>query len=568
MNLSLTQRHKLAPMLIFLGLALLILRCATRQPPPGGPEDKTPPRLLSSFPRPDSTNVRDLEYLEFEFDENLDRGSLRNQVWILPELPGPFEIKWKGNKKFRIVFEDSLESNQTYLATIGAGLKDLRGNTLNEPVVLPFSTGPTIDRGEISGQVLGEQAQNVFIYAYPVREDFPDSTIFHAKPRYYTQAGKSGEFRIKYLKPGVYRVYALDDQSGDRLYTLQTDRVGIPFSDVTLAAGGEQTFQHLNFTLIREDTTGPAFVRARALTELTVELSFNEALDPARHIAVEIEDSAAHTPLRVLAREVAGEERDKLILYTEAQQAVRYSAWSAPLRDEYGNSMPLDTLRFVFSGSAQPDTSTARLIEIYPPDKQKNLPYDLEIRFKFSHPVDSVSLKSSFKLLDSDSLPVAGRWRFPSLLAPEYAPDSSLKKGAAYSMEINLAGIKNVFEKPFGDTLFVYQFSTWEWSELGEIGGTVRVQNPGWEKAIIEATPVKGTEIYSVIVNTNQPYLIPFLPDGLYRLKAIIDLNQNGRYDGGQSFPFRHAEPFRVLPDTVKVRKRWTTEGVDIRFEP
>lgn len=546
--------------------ALLLLRCAVRQAPPGGPEDKTPPRLLASFPRPDSTNVRSLKYLEFEFDENLDRNSLRNQVWILPELPGSFEIHWKGNKKFRIVFQDSLEKEQTYLVTVGTGLKDLRGNTLHQPIVLPFATGPTIDRGEISGQVMGEQAQNVFIYAYPLAENFSDSAIFRSKPRYYTQSGKSGEFRIQYLKPGTYRVYALDDQSGDRLYTLQTDRLGIPFTDVTLS-NGEQTFHNLNFTLIREDTTAPQFLRARALTNLMVELSFNEALHPGQPVAVEITDSATHTPLGVLAREVGGEERDKLILYTEPQQPVRYSARLAPLRDVAGNLMPLDTLHFVFTGSAKADTSTPGLIEVYPPDKQKNLPYNLHLRFKFSHPVDSLSLKNGFTLRDSDSMAVAGRWRFLSLLAPEYVPDSSLKRGAVYRMEINLAGITNVFEKPFGDTLFVYQFSTWEWSELGEIGGIVRVGNPGWDKAIIEATPVKGTEIYSVIVNTNQPYLIPFLPDGLYRLKVIIDLNQNGRYDGGQSLPFRHAEPFRVLPDTVKVRKRWTTEGIDISFE-
>lgn len=567
MNRSVNVQHKLALILLFLGLGWFLQRCAVRQAPPGGREDKTPPRLLSSFPGPDSTNVRSLEYLEFEFDEIVDRSSLRNQVWILPELPGSFEIKWKGNKKFRIVFKDSLEKDQTYLVTIGAGMKDLRGNTLDEPIVLPFSTGPVIDRGEISGRVVGQQAQNVFIYAYPLTENFSDSSIFRARPRYYTQSGKSGDFRIKYLKAGTYRVYALDDQSGDRLYTLQTDQVGIPFTDVTLAPG-EQTFQNLNFTLIREDTTGPQFVRARALTNLTVELAFNEALGPGQHITVVIEDSAARTPLRVFAREVAGEERDKLMLYTQPQQAVRYSGRLGPVRDEAGNPASFDTLQFAFTGSAEPDTSTPRLIDIYPPDKGRNLPYDLHIRFNFSHPVDSVSLKNVFKLLDPDSMPVAGRWRFPSLLAPQYLPDTALAKGAAYSMEVDLAGIRDVFEKPFGDTLFVYQFSTWDWSELGEISGIVKVRKPAWERAVVEATPLKGPEIYSVIVNTNQPYVIPFLPDGLYRLKAVIDLNENGRYDGGQSLPFRHAEPFLILPDTVRVRKRWTTEGIHIDFEP
>jgi len=146
-------------------------------------------------------------------------------------LPTPIEVKWKGNKKFRVVLKDSLEKDQTYILTIGTSLKDLQGNTLREPIVLPFSTGPAIDRGEISGRVLGENVKDTYIYAYQVLDSIPDTTVFTKKPRYYTQVGNNGDYQLKYLKPAMYRVYALDDQDRNRFYTLEADQIGIPFAD-------------------------------------------------------------------------------------------------------------------------------------------------------------------------------------------------------------------------------------------------------------------------------------------------------------------------------------------------
>ena len=86
----------------------LLQWCAIRQAPPGGPEDKTPPKVVGTFPKPDSTNIKHLDFLEIEFDENIDRASVRNQVWFSPELPNGFEIDWKGGKKFRVVLNVSL----------------------------------------------------------------------------------------------------------------------------------------------------------------------------------------------------------------------------------------------------------------------------------------------------------------------------------------------------------------------------------------------------------------------------------------------------------------------------
>lgn len=547
--------------------ASLFERCAIRQPPPGGPEDKTPPKLLFSLPAADSVNIRHLDYLEFQFDEIIDRSSIRGQVWLLPEMPNEFEIKWKGNKKFRVVLKDSLEKDQTYILTVGTGLKDLRGNNLDEPVVIPFSTGPVIDRGEISGQVMGEEVQDVFIYAYQLPDSFPERLVFERKPRYYTQVSKSGEFRLKHLKPAAYRVYALDDRNGDRLYTLQTDWIGIPHADVSLTPGSPEA-GNINFTLIQEDTTAPELIKARSLSERRVEISFNEELDALQHFEVTITDSLTQSLLKVLAAAIDEKDASKLIVFIEPQKETTYTVAMPAVKDAAGNYSEGESLRAEFKGTSKTDTTAAKIISVFPGNGQKNIAYNSPVRLQFSLPVDTVSLKTHFQLMNQDTLPVAGHWKFLPVSAPQFIPDTLLNKGESYLFTLDWANIYSVFENSFGDSAYTYQFSAWDWAELGEVSGTVYTREANWNSAILEIAPFKGENHYSLIAATNRAYHIPFLPDDVYRMKAIIDVNGNGQYDRGSSNPFEFSEPFLFYPDTVKVRKRWTTDGINFKFNP
>jgi hypothetical protein len=78
---------------------------------------------------------------------------------------------------------------------------------------------------------------------------------------------------------------------------------------------------------------------------------------------------------------------------------------------------------------------------------------------------------------------------------------------------------------------------------------------------------MRGTGCYSTSSVIGQRYLLEFLTEGLYELRAGVDINQNGKIDDGSCLPFKFSEPFKALADTIKVRKRWTTERVDITFQ-
>ena len=103
----------------------------------------------------------------------------------------------------------------------------------------------------------------------------------------------------------------------------------------------------------------------------------------------------------------------------------------------------------------------------------------------------------------------------------------------------------------------------------GRVHSKELVPETGWDQVLLEAVAFTGSkESFQAVVRTNSPYQIPFLPEGTYQVTATIDINGNQHFDRGATVPFRYAEPFLIYSDTVKVRKRWTSDGIDFYFSP
>ena len=90
--------------------------CAYKVAPSGGPEDKTPPEIVTFFPSKDSVGIKSLSFIEIEFSESVRKTTLPGHYWIIPGLQSDLEVKWKGSKKVRFHIQDSLEENQIPVA--------------------------------------------------------------------------------------------------------------------------------------------------------------------------------------------------------------------------------------------------------------------------------------------------------------------------------------------------------------------------------------------------------------------------------------------------------------------
>ena len=139
----------------FLFISCLIQGCANQLPPGGGEEDKEPPKIVSQNPKPNSLNYQG-NSITLKFDKWIDRRSLQDAFLISPPMGKDVKYNWSG-KEVEIIFPKSFISiypNKTFVVTINSSLTDLHGNSLTRPICFAFSTGPLIDKGNISGSVV------------------------------------------------------------------------------------------------------------------------------------------------------------------------------------------------------------------------------------------------------------------------------------------------------------------------------------------------------------------------------------------------------------------------------
>jgi len=110
---------------------------------------------------------------------------------------------------------------------------------------------------------------------------------------------------------------------------------------------------------------------------------------------------------------------------------------------------------------------------------------------------------------------------------------------------------------------------TVEAERLGCLSGRVIRQGvPDSGTAFVRAHGLDEVGQESLVVTQAGEYRFSDLLPGRYLLSAFLDLDGNGRFGFGRPTPFVPAEPFWVSQDTVTVRARWETAGVDILLKP
>lgn len=98
-------------------LIIVCFSCATPIAPTGGPPDREGPVVIETTPASGTVNFSGDE-VRFTFDKFVDRGSVRQNISIEPDLAIPFEVNF--NRKTVIVsFDSDLPDNTTIIIKLG-----------------------------------------------------------------------------------------------------------------------------------------------------------------------------------------------------------------------------------------------------------------------------------------------------------------------------------------------------------------------------------------------------------------------------------------------------------------
>ncbi|MBA3560596.1 MAG: Ig-like domain-containing protein [Gemmatimonadaceae bacterium] len=250
------------------------LGCASQGFPPGGPEDKAAPALLSTSPDSGLVNTRPSKWAVFKFDEVISErpqgaATLDMLVLISPRDGAP-RVDWR-RSSIAVRPRRDWKSNTAYTITILPGISDLRNNVRRERSTIIFGTGAVIPATSISGVVFnwveGRPAVAAIVEAIAA-----DSTT------YVAVADSTGRFALLHVTPGVYRLRGFLDANSNRALD---EREAWDSSTVTVSDSVRSdiyAFQH--------DTVGPRISTVDARDSLTLRVTFDKPIDSRQTIDI------------------------------------------------------------------------------------------------------------------------------------------------------------------------------------------------------------------------------------------------------------------------------------------
>lgn len=540
-------------------LAVFLAGCAGQIPPSGGPVDKTPPKITMSSPSPNQLNFTSGE-IRIKFDKYMVERTVESSLYFPPFELKDLEIDWSG-KEMGIHVEKPYEKDRTYILTIGARSQDTHGNYLGKAYNIVFSTGSKIDTGEVVGNVYAPKAQPYTVAAYEVTPDIDTLRPNVTLPRYVTQSDDSGSYTLQGLANGKYRLICFDDQLKNYMYAPQMDIYASATHDVVVT-GEKPVVKNVDFALAKEDTSHPQLYSAALANDGLLLLKLSEPLDPLHLLPsyFVVRDSASGDTLPVdYAVRLESNKYNVVIRTTQPVRLHRkyFVTATDSLRDFQRNHMSRSNRTVVF----KPDSASAVVRPYFFnfADSAKGVTTYDTLFCQFVVPyMDGKPTEPHVSLVDTSGNPLKGLvsqkpGMMFSIHTRELVPSKWYTVKLAYASDVK-GTVK--------DSVVKRSFMTVDSMSVGELKGKVTPLVHG-RQIVVEAQR-KGGKAFYTLADTSGSFRLNGVPAGTYTVRAYLKRGRGMGYFNGRSHPFRFAEPFGVYANPVKIRARWTTEGVAI----
>jgi hypothetical protein len=218
--------HQMSEKKLYILSTLLFLfsACAQIGSLTGGEKDKEPPVLVKSTPAEKSLNYSGDQVI-LGFNEFIQLNNINSVFFSSPPLIEKPDFNLK-RKNLVIDLNNTLYDTTTYTFWFGDAIQDFHESNPLKNFKFVFSTGNVLDTFEISGKLMdavtlkGEADFFVMLY-----RNFEDSAPLVQKPFYAVKSDSAGLFKIDYIKPGKYKLFALKDNDADFLYNLPNEKI-------------------------------------------------------------------------------------------------------------------------------------------------------------------------------------------------------------------------------------------------------------------------------------------------------------------------------------------------------
>lgn len=576
--------------LFVVAAALLLAACASIGRPEGGPRDMTPPVMVSSTPAPGSVNVSNGR-IDIIFDENITLDDPMNKIVVSPPQKKQAQISSNG-RRVRITLRDTLRDSTTYTVDLADAVRDLNEGNILDGLAIDFSTGPSIDTLMISGIVFEgrtlEPAQGMIVgvYSTPVA----DTALTTLPMDRITKTNALGRFTIRNLKPGSYRVFAINDLNHDFHWDRSEDIAFLDrdISPSTMAVEVTDTFTDAagNDSLVTRPAT-------RFLPDDILLTWFNENYKPlylvkherpdARRLTLEMSTRSDSLPQLTLLNTVrvgARLDREAVLQSSPGLDSLTYwlrdttliGSDTLKIAARYLHTDTLDNITFTTDtltfALRQPkkkkkrdeETDSVPKLEFVNIGISSRQPQDLNMPLLFETSAPTASIDSAGfrieELVDSVWMPVAAKIPSPpdSLQPMRLLTEMTWKPKTKYRVTIDSLAVTDIYGNH--NRPFVQEVSTHAIEDYAAL--FFNIGDLGPDSAIVELLssdkPVRLEPVRNGVATFE--YVTP----GAYYARLFIDRNHNGRWDTGCVADTLQPEDVFYFSKKLNLKKNWDVE--------
>ncbi len=541
----------------------IVISCARPQAPTGGPKDEDPPELIDLTPKQESLNFKG-NSISLNFNEYVQLNKLKTELNVTPNINEDYEYKIK--KTAVILSKLQLEDSTTYTFNFGEGVVDITEKNPAENLIVIFSTGNFLDSLNISGKVndilTGKPLDKGLVALYDVNDTLD---IFSGRAKYTVKTNETGNFNFTNLKNGKYFLYVTGDNNKNFKCEPDKETFGYyqgeidlnqPLDSIKLYTR-KRNFKPFKITNLRNTGKYYEIRTNKYISEYnlinpkdTTQIIYSNKVDENKNIRIyntlkEVDSIQLHLQLY----DTIQQEIDTLF-YLKFQESNRTSPdFNLSLKDV--SLKPDNIFRAKLVGNKpilhlNPDSIYIQYdsltLDALKPDteivwnKQKT---SFEIKKQLNPDLLKKQEPDSIKKENKPKRRVPGKESFSNNLQNNNIT-FNIKPGSIISVENDSSTLitENLqFTKTVNFAIINFELITTETHFIAQLSD-------------------KSDNIVEEIKNQKQFSFIHLLP-GEYKLRVLIDANQNGKWDEGTVKDFILPEPVYHLDKTINIRANW-----------
>lgn len=579
-------------------LAVLMAACASIGNPEGGPRDYQPPVFVRSTPMPGQTGVSPAR-LELYFDENVSLEDAFNKVIVSP-VQKTAPVVRAGGRRVTVELRDTLLPNTTYTIDFADAIRDLNEGNILDGFAVDFATGDSIDSLQISGIVLAarnlEPAQGITV---GVTSDMTDTAFVKSPLQRIARTNQRGQFTIRNLKAGTYRIFAVNDVNRDNCWDRSED---VAFYDTVIVPTSRPTT--VKDTLRSSEGTDSIVERAATLfLPNDVLLTwFNED-----YHAQYLKDNQRPDRRRIFIG--MGAPRDTLPTLTliggprdgatDADWALLQSNTNRDsltywIRDP--ELLAMDTLRVSVHHPAQDSLSrrvwvndTINFVYRAPKTSKKKKKEDndtlnvperefatLMVKCQSSHDIYApVRFESALPISRIDTAgihlqqQVDSVWKdlvMPPLRADSLNPllgrvfDYAWTPGARYRFVVDSAAVVSIYDSIHNKPMR-QEFNVKKLEDYSNLVFTIKPKTVGGHALCFELLNNSDMVVRTLPVDTaTGKVIVPYITPGTYFARVFVDANGNGLWDTGNFTERVQPEEVAYFDKKLELKANWDNE--------